>query len=114
MRCWCRSVARSCGQMKAWGWLASPRLLLCRASDGLGRRFSMPSAPSGKNLDALTIDDLAPMDQVHGGHRRFRSHAKALPVFCYAFGLMFWLTWNRFVGSYSLFSATSRSYLSVP
>ena len=35
--------------------------------DGLGQAILDALAASGKNLDALTIDDLAPMDQFHGG-----------------------------------------------
>ena len=35
--------------------------------DGLGQAILAALAASGKNLDALTIDDLAPMDQFHGG-----------------------------------------------
>jgi len=35
--------------------------------EGLGQAILDALAASGKNLDALTIDDLAPMDQFHGG-----------------------------------------------
>jgi SAM-dependent methyltransferase len=35
--------------------------------DGLGQAILDALAASGKNLDKLTIDDLAPMDQFHGG-----------------------------------------------
>ena len=35
--------------------------------DGLGQAILDALAASGKDLDALTIDDLAPMDQFHGG-----------------------------------------------
>src|SRR3989442_6950479 len=35
--------------------------------DGLGQAILDTLAASGKNLDALTIDDLAPLDQFHGG-----------------------------------------------
>ena len=35
--------------------------------DGLGRAILDALAASGKDLDALTIDDLAPMDHFHGG-----------------------------------------------
>jgi MPBQ/MSBQ methyltransferase len=35
--------------------------------DGLGQAILDALAASGKNLDALTIDDLAPLDQFHGG-----------------------------------------------
>lgn len=35
--------------------------------EGLGQAILDTLAASGKNLDALTIDDLAPMDQFHGG-----------------------------------------------
>ena len=35
--------------------------------DGLGQTILDALAASGKNLDALTIDDLAPMDQFHPG-----------------------------------------------
>ena len=35
--------------------------------DGLGQAILDNLAASGKNLDALTIDDLAPMDHFHGG-----------------------------------------------
>ena len=37
--------------------------------DGLGQAILDALAASGKNLDALTIDDLAPMDQFHGGDK---------------------------------------------
>ncbi|HEX9870229.1 MAG TPA: methyltransferase domain-containing protein [Candidatus Tectomicrobia bacterium] len=35
--------------------------------DGLGQAILDALAASGKNLDRLSIDDLAPMDQLHGG-----------------------------------------------
>ena len=35
--------------------------------EGLGRAILDALAAAGKNLDALTIDDLAPSDQFHGG-----------------------------------------------
>src|SRR4029453_10103259 len=35
--------------------------------DGLGQAILDALAAGGKNLDALTIDDLAPADQFHGG-----------------------------------------------
>jgi hypothetical protein len=35
--------------------------------DGLGQAILNALVASGKNLDALTIDDLAPTDQFHGG-----------------------------------------------
>ena len=35
--------------------------------DGLGQAILDTLAASGKNLEALTIDDLAPLDQFHGG-----------------------------------------------
>lgn len=35
--------------------------------DGLGEAILDALAASGKNLDRLTIDDLAPLDQFHGG-----------------------------------------------
>src|ERR687891_2802999 len=35
--------------------------------DGLGQRILDALAASGKNLDRLSIDDLAPTDQFHGG-----------------------------------------------
>ena len=35
--------------------------------DGLGQAILDALAASGKDLDALTIDDLAPMDHFHGG-----------------------------------------------
>jgi MPBQ/MSBQ methyltransferase len=35
--------------------------------DGLGQAILDALAALGKNLDALTIDDLAPLDQFHGG-----------------------------------------------
>ena len=35
--------------------------------DGLGQAILDALAASGKNLDGLTIDDLAPVDQFHGG-----------------------------------------------
>ena len=35
--------------------------------DGLGQAILDTLAASGKNLDRLTIDDLAPLDQFHGG-----------------------------------------------
>jgi MPBQ/MSBQ methyltransferase len=35
--------------------------------DGLGQAILDVLARSGKNLDTLTIDDLAPLDQFHGG-----------------------------------------------
>jgi MPBQ/MSBQ methyltransferase len=35
--------------------------------DGLGQAILDVLAASGKNLNALTIDDLAPLDQFHGG-----------------------------------------------
>src|SRR2546426_9889755 len=35
--------------------------------DGLGQAILNALAATGKNLDALTIDDLAPADQFHGG-----------------------------------------------
>jgi len=35
--------------------------------EGLGRTILDALAAAGKNLDALTIDDLAPTDQFHGG-----------------------------------------------
>jgi hypothetical protein len=35
--------------------------------DGLERAILDCLAASGKNLDALTIDDLASLDQFHGG-----------------------------------------------
>src|SRR6266496_1871925 len=35
--------------------------------DGLGQAILDALAASGKNLDTLTIDDLAPTDQFHGG-----------------------------------------------
>ncbi len=35
--------------------------------DGLGQAILDALVASGKNLDALTIDDLAPTDQFHGG-----------------------------------------------
>jgi SAM-dependent methyltransferase len=35
--------------------------------DGLGARVLAALADAGKDLDALTIDDLAPADQFHGG-----------------------------------------------
>jgi SAM-dependent methyltransferase len=37
------------------------------AREGLGRAILDALAAAGKNLDALTIDDLAPADQFHGG-----------------------------------------------
>src|SRR4030095_9985784 len=37
------------------------------AREGLGRAILDALAAAGKNLDALTIDDLAPADQLHGG-----------------------------------------------
>jgi ubiquinone/menaquinone biosynthesis C-methylase UbiE len=38
--------------------------------DGLGQAILEALAASGKHLDALTIDDLAPLDQFHGGGKR--------------------------------------------
>src|SRR5678816_1690584 len=35
--------------------------------DGLERKILDALAAAGKNVDALTIDDLAPADQFHGG-----------------------------------------------
>jgi SAM-dependent methyltransferase len=35
--------------------------------DGLGRRILHALAAAGKDLDALTVDDLAPADHFHGG-----------------------------------------------
>jgi ubiquinone/menaquinone biosynthesis C-methylase UbiE len=35
--------------------------------DGLGQAILDALAASGKNLNALTVDDLAPLDQFHGG-----------------------------------------------
>ena len=35
--------------------------------DGLGQSILDALAAAGKDLDALTIDDLAPMDHFHGG-----------------------------------------------
>ncbi len=35
--------------------------------DGLGQAIIDALAASGKNLDALTVDDLAPMDHYHNG-----------------------------------------------
>jgi MPBQ/MSBQ methyltransferase len=35
--------------------------------DGLGQAILEALVAAGKNLDALTIDDLAPLDQFHGG-----------------------------------------------
>ena len=35
--------------------------------DGLGQAILDALTAAGKNLDALTIDDLAPLDQFHGG-----------------------------------------------
>jgi SAM-dependent methyltransferase len=35
--------------------------------EGLGGRILAALAAAGKNLDALTVDDLAPTDQFHGG-----------------------------------------------
>src|SRR5215471_12000026 len=35
--------------------------------DGLGQAILDALVAAGKNLDALTIDDLAPTDQFHGG-----------------------------------------------
>ena len=35
--------------------------------DGLGQAILDVLAASGKNLNALTIDDLVPLDQFHGG-----------------------------------------------
>lgn len=37
---------------------------------GLGQAILDTLAATGNNLDALTIDDLAPMDQFHGGGKR--------------------------------------------
>ena len=37
--------------------------------DGLGQTLLDLLVAAGKNLDALTIDDLAPLDQFHGGGR---------------------------------------------
>ena len=37
---------------------------------GLGQAILDTLEASGKNLDALTIDDLAPMDQFHGGGKK--------------------------------------------
>jgi hypothetical protein len=37
------------------------------AREGLGRAILDALAAAGKDLDALTIDDLAPADQFHGG-----------------------------------------------
>ena len=40
--------------------------------DGLGQTILDALAASGKNLDTLTIDDLAPMDQFHPGGKEAR------------------------------------------
>jgi MPBQ/MSBQ methyltransferase len=37
--------------------------------DGLAQAILEALAASGKNLEALTIDDLAPLDQFHGGSK---------------------------------------------
>lgn len=38
--------------------------------DGLGQAILDALAASGKDLDALTVDDLAPLDQFHGGGKK--------------------------------------------
>ncbi len=49
----------------------------------LGQAILGTLEASGKNLDELTIDDLAPMDQFHGGGKpatqRLARHAELLP-----------------------------------
>lgn len=46
--------------------------------DGLGERIIEVLIESGKNLDALTVNDLAPLDQFHGGGKPSTERLAAL------------------------------------
>src|SRR4051794_16005945 len=49
--------------------------------DNLGQQILDALAESGKNLDALTVDDLAPFDHFHGGGKNATERLAGLAAF---------------------------------